>query len=504
MVILQSLAALFSPLTLITMTFGVVWGIFLGALPGFGGTVGVALLLPLTYSLDATQALPMLGGVFCGAMYGGSISAILIGVPGTSAAAATVFDGYELAKKGRGNLALTTALTASAFGGMFSAVVLLLVAPALAKVSLMFGPAEYFWLAIFGITIIATLSAGNLFRGLLSGVFGLLMSTIGIDPISGVTRFTFDSMYLFDGLPLIPTLLGIFAIPRCLMVVRDYYLVKDKEGLSAASQTNVDDPPITVKEFLAIWKTLLRSSIIGTVIGMIPAAGANIACFLGYSAAKNASETPEEFGTGIYEGVAAAEGANNAVCGGALVPLLTLGIPGNSVAAVIFAGLMIHGLIPGLELFEKHALPTYTFILSMFFANIIMVAIGWHGSRFIARLADIPTRLLAPIIVITSLAGSFTARQYTFDLWLTILFGFLCYMLTRAKFSMPAVLLGFILGPIAERGFRRQMIIGGGDIMTLFNRPVSLVIIGCTLLSLYLSARLIKREKSMASKDVAG
>jgi putative tricarboxylic transport membrane protein len=475
---------------LFAMTVGCIWGIINGAMPGFGASTACALLIPFTFGVDPIIALSMLASVYAGGIYGGSITAITLGVPGTSAAAATIYDGYEMAKKGQSKKALTAAVAASAIGGMFSAVVLLVAAPPLARIGLLFGPAEYFLLAIFGLTVIASLSGTSILKGIMGGLIGLFLGTVGMDPILGEIRFSFGSMYLYDSVPLIPLILGLFAFPRCLLLVKDAFQQGSKT-ISTDTSTGGGDP-INLKELMENWKTLLRSSIIGTIIGIIPAAGTNIACFIGYSEAKRNSKDPSKFGTGITEGVIAAEAANNAVCGGSLVPMLTLGIPGNAVAAVLLGALMIHGLVPGFQLFTKHANITYTFIFAMFFANIIMLIIGWFGGRVYSKIAEIPVSVLAPSMLLISLVGAFVTRQYIFDMGVTLVIGVAAFFLMRGGFPMPTILLGAILGPIAEAGFRRAMNITHGDLTIFFKRPLSIILIILTILSLYAGWRMSK------------
>lgn len=498
MVLLDSIINLFQPIVLLGMLFGVVWGIICGALPGFGASLGISLLLPFTYGMDAMVALPMLSGVYAGAMYGGSITAILVGVPGTSAAAATVFDGLELAKQGKANTALSAAVLASAFGGIFSGIILIAVAPLLAKVAIMFGPAEYFLLAIFGLTVIASLSSGSTLKGVLAGLLGLVFGMVGLDPIRGYMRFTFGQMYLFDGFPTIPLILGLFAFPRCVEFTKSIF---KGEAMSVSSDINASGgAAMKIREIFGMWKTLVRSSVLGTIIGIIPAAGANIACFVGYSEAKRKSKNPDSFGKGNPEGVVAAEAANNAVCGGSLVPLLTLSIPGNATAAVILGGLMIHGLVPGPQLFEKYADVTYAFMMSVVVANIPMALIGYYGARAFAKIAQIPLNILAPVMLLLSLLGSFSTRQVAFDMWVTIGIGLVCYLLMQAKFPMPPILLGTILGPIAEKGFRQAMLISHNNMAIFVQRPLSIMLIGLIILSLYASTRMAQTTKKQKAQ----
>lgn len=385
--LLEGLLNLFNPATFIFMVLGECWGIFAGALPGFGAAIGMALLIPFTFGMDPNVALPMLAAVYGGAIYGGSITAIMVGVPGTSSSAATLADGFAMTRKGEGQKALTTSVIASAIGGIFGGIVLLCFAPMLAKVTVMFGPAEYFVLGFFGLTVIASLAGSSIIKGLIAGAFGLLLSTVGIDVIAGGSRFTFNQMYLYDGIPLIPLILALFAFPRCMLMIRETFR---KKTVFLSERISKRGCSISWRKIIEMRKNILRSSIIGTIIGIIPGAGANIACWVSYSEAKRSSKTPEKFGTGIPEGIAAAEAANNAVQGGSMIPLLTLGIPGNVSSAVMLGALMIHGLIPGFELFTKYASITYTYMVALIFCNFLMLAIGFYASRFFVKIVSVP------------------------------------------------------------------------------------------------------------------
>jgi len=497
MILLNAFMNMFDPLCIVAMVFGVAWGILLGAMPGFGGVLAMALLLPFTYGMDPNIALPMLTAVYSGAIYGGGITAILLGVPGTSAAAATVADGFAMTKKGESNKALTVSLFSSSIGGAFSGFVLLLFAPLLAKMTILFGPAEFFMLAVFGLAIIASLSGESLIKGLMTGVFGLLLGTIGIEPLTGESRFTFAQAGLYDGMPLIPMILSMFAFPRVLMMMREAF---GTGPVTLSGDIKGGGPKAKFRELFGLWKPILRSSIIGSMIGIIPGAGSNIACWVGYSEAKRKSKTPEKYGTGIPEGVAAAEAANNAVEGGSMVPLLTLSIPGNAGAAIMLGALLIHGMVPGMELFTKYAPVTYTYIMAVIFCNVILFAVGWYTSFFFAKMADIPYVILAPSMLLITLLGAFSTREYLFDVWITVGFGVLFYLLTRVKFPIAPALLGFILGPISEAGYRRAMLINHGDWSIFFTRPICIVLILLSVFSIYSGLKMSKTNKKLNKK----
>lgn len=490
--LLNSFLNIWHPYTLIAMFFGVSWGILMGALPGFGGTLAMALLIPFTFGMNPNIALPMLASVYAGAMFGGGITSIMLGIPGTSAAAATIVDGFPMTKKGESNRALTTSAFASAFGGAFGGIVLLLFAPPLAKVSLKFGPPEYFVLAIFGLTIIASLSGKSILKGLISGSIGILLGTVGIDPISGVSRFTFKSAYLYDGLPLIPMVLALFAFPRFLHMIRSSF---GPGSNTLSTDIKGGGPRILFRELRKMMKTILYSSGIGSLIGLIPGAGSNIACWVAYSGSKRMSKHPEKFGTGIPEGVAAAESANNAVEGGAMIPLLTLSIPGNAGAAIMLSALLIQGLVPGPDLFTKHADITYTYIMAVIFCNVVMFFPAWYASRFYAKVADVSFTYLAPLMGLMTLMGAFATRQYVFDVWITIIFGVVFFILSLAEFPMPPILLGMILGPIAEAGFKRALLISKGSYLIFVTRPICIVLIILAAYSVYNGIKMNRKEQ---------
>ena len=453
-------------------------------------------MIPLTFGMDPVSGLLLLAGVYNGAIYGGSITAILLHTPGTPAAAATAIDGYEMTKKGKAAEALRIAVTASVFGGIFSAILLLLIAPPLANIALKFGPPEYFLLAVFGLTIIASLSTGSFLKSIISGVFGLFIGAVGLDPILSYPRFTFGSPYLLDGVSYVPALIGLFALSQVfIMVEKGDVFIEKKEKITHIIKGRLF---CTLPEIKPLLKTFFRSSVIGTFIGMLPGAGASIASFLGYSEAKRASKHPEKFGTGIGEGVAACEAANNAVTGGSLIPLLTLGIPGNSVTAILLGGLMIHGLRPGFELFTEFSHIIYPFIIGLLFGNIIMFLMGTFFAQFFAKITLLSNSLLVTGICIFAIMGAYAINSSIFDIWILLIFGALGYVFRKAGFSAIAVVLGIILGPIAETGIKQSLMLGRGHVITYFlTRPICIILIILTALSLiaqYIKER--KKEKS--------
>lgn len=471
---LPALSALMDPAVLFSITAGTIVGIIVGAMPGLTATMAVALLIPVTFGMQPLVGLALMGGVYCGGMYGGAISSILLSTPGTPAAAATAFDGYPMTKQGKGGTAITVATWASFWGGIFSTVALLLMAPALAHFSLRFGPPEYFVLAVMGLSSIVTLTKGSMVKGLMSGFLGLVLATIGMDPISGYMRFTFNSIDLFDGIPFMPALIGLFSVSQILDLTAETHIVED-----------LTDTIATIKRSRlpkGLSSTIAKGSVIGTIVGMLPGAGATIAAFISYNFAKQSSRDSDTFGKGNPKGVAASESANNGCVGGSLIPLLTLGIPGNSVAAALMGGLLIQGLIPGPELFSKYGAMTYGFIISLFIANIIFLVLGLYLAPYFAKVTSTPNALLIPGIAILSVIGSYAINNNMFDVWLMIGFGICGYFLEKGGFSTGALVLGLILGPIAELGFGQALIMSAGSLMIFFERPLCILLWVITIL----------------------
>jgi len=471
---LPALSALMDPAVLFSITAGTIVGIIVGAIPGLTATMAVALLIPVTFGMPPLVGLALMGGVYSGGMYGGAISSILLSTPGTPAAAATAFDGYPMTKQGKGGTALTVATWASFWGGIFSTVALLLMAPALAKFSLRFGPPEYFVLAIMGLSSIVTLTKGSMVKGLISGFLGLVLATIGMDPISGYMRFSFNVVDLYDGIPFMPALIGLFSVSQILDLTAETHIVEDlNDTIASIKRSRLPK---------GLGPTITKGSIIGTIVGMLPGAGATIAAFISYNFAKQSSKDSDTFGKGNPKGVAASESANNGCVGGSLIPLLTLGIPGNSVAAALMGGLLIQGLIPGPELFSKYGAMTYGFILSLFLANIIFLVLGLYLAPYFAKVTSTPNALLIPGIAILSVIGSYAINNNMFDVWLMIGFGICGYFLEKGGFSTGALVLGLILGPIAELGFGQSLIMAGGSPMIFFERPLCILLWVITLL----------------------
>lgn len=460
------------------MLLGVVVGIVIGALPGLTATMGVALLVPLTFWLPPLPAIMVLLGIYVGAMYGGALSAILIRTPGTPAAAATTFDGYPLAQQGKPGLAIGVSCITGVIGGLFSTFALMGAAPWLARFALNFGPAEYFALALFGLSIIASLSGASLAKGLLMGALGLFLATVGLDPITAVPRFTFGLQPLLEGLPFIPVLIGVFALSEVLWQSRVPFGSGD--GAAWASWGRVWPRR---EEWRRILPPTLLACFSGTFIGALPGVGGDVAAFVAYDQAKKLSRRPEEFGRGSLEGLAAAECANNAVTGGAMIPLLTLGIPGDAVTAVLLGALMIHGIRPGPELFQKQQTFVAAVFLGLLAANLLVLPIGLAGARLFVQVIRAPKPFLLPFIAVFSVVGAYAINNSLFDVGVMFLFGVVGWLMRRFDFPAAPLVLGLILGRMVEENLRRALILSGGQVAFLLTRPIALVLLAGTVVS---------------------
>ncbi|OCN01884.1 C4-dicarboxylate ABC transporter permease [Clostridium sp. W14A] len=464
--VLTVLASLFTWENILFLNIGLAAGIIVGALPGLTGTMCIALLLPMTYGLNSLTGMILLLGVYCGGIYGGSVTAILINTPGTPASAATVLDGYPMAKKGQAGRALGLALSASEIGGLFSVAVLIVAAPQIARVALDFGPAEYFALALFGLTIIASVG-GSLLKGLIMGLVGLFVATIGMDPVGGTDRFTFNITELSSGVNIIPALIGLFAITEIMYKARDIY---KPAGDVIEVKSN---EKISFRDVLQYKATLLKSSIIGTFIGVVPGTGAAIASFLSYNEAKRASKHPELFGTGDGEGIVASEAANNAVTGGTLVPLLTLGLPGDTNTAVLLGALTMQGIIPGPQLFVQQRQWVYSIMFALIIVNIFMYIQGRFFIKFFVNVTKVPTQVLVPILITLCIIGAYAVNNTTFDALLMALIGLFGYYMKKLDFPLTPMVIAIVLGPLAESNMRRALIISQGSALIFFQKPIS-------------------------------
>ena len=466
----EALRSLFHLDNFVWMNIGLLIGVIFGAVPGMTVILAIVLFLPFTYSLGPIQSFMFLLGIYCAGGYGGSISAILIHTPGTPHATATMLDGYPLKEKGQAHKALNVALQASTFGGLLSAVTLLFFAPQIAKFAERVGTPEYFLVCLFGLTIIAGVSGKSLLKGIIACCFGLFIETIGIDPMAGSTRFIFNNINFYSGFDLVICLIGLFALSEILQKNKPEKQIQIK-GLPN------DKGKISAQEYKRMSLPALISAFIGIAIGIIPGTGASEASFFSYNIAKNMSKHPEEFGKGAIEGIAAPETANNAVTGATLIPLLTLGIPGDGAVAIMMGALMINGLTPGPKLFQDHGVIMYAIMLGLIFVNIFMFIQGKYLTALFAKVINIPVSILTPIIVMFCFAGSFSVNTSLFDIGTAIVFAVIAYILQRLDFPVIPILLGLVLGRLTEENFRRSLILSDGNWNVFISSPLCIFFI---------------------------
>ncbi len=476
----HALFAVLSWQNILAMVFATFCGVVIGALPGLSATIGIAVLIPLTFGMDPMVALGMMAGIYNGSMYGGAIPAVLLRIPGTPSAIVTTFDGFPMSQQGKSGAALRIACISSAIGGMVSAVALMTLAPPLSLVTLAFGPTEYFWVAVFGLASVSVLLGRDPVKGMLSATFGLLVGTLGTDLVTGYERYTFGILELTSGLHIVIVLVGLYAMPRVLIMAED----RIREGVSAAA-LKFSGAKLGYSAVRRFWKPWTRASIIGIIVGILPGAGGNIAAFISYNETKRASKDPDSFGKGNPEGVAAAECANNADNAAAMIPALTLGVPGNSIAALILGGLLVHGLQPGPALFRENADIVYGFMIQMFITSVLVFIFGGLvASRIFAQALRLPQVMLAPLIVGLMIVGVYSVNNSMFDLYVMMIFGLIGYAMEKLDFPLAPAVLGLILGNMAEINLRLALLIARGDMSVLFTRPISQVIIALTVIVL--------------------
>lgn len=488
--LLNGFVEILIPYNIMITFFGVLMGMLFGALPGINASMGVALLLPLTYGMSPISGLTMLLGIYCGAIYGGSITAILINTPGTTAAACTTFDGHKLAQQGKAGKALGMATISSYIGGTFSVIVLIVLAPVLAKVALKFGPPEYFALAVFGLSIITSLAGDSFVKAIISGVFGLMIATVGMDMMNGTPRYTFNQVSLLDGFSFIPVLIGLFAVSQVLINVETSRSLSMKD-------TKILGMLPSLADMKSVGATIARSSVIGTFVGILPGAGATISSFICYNEAKRWSKHPEKFGEGSLEGVAAPEAGNNAATGGAMVPLLSLGIPGSETTAILLGAFMIQGISPGPLLFRDNIHVAYGIFAGLLLANLAFLIIGLFGVKLFVKILQIPERILMPMIISMAFVGSFAVKNSLFNVGIMMAFGLIGYFMRKLKFPITPVVLALVLGPMAEASLRRALILSGGSWMIFVQRPITFVLLIITVISVMFP---IIREKMTGKK----
>tara|TARA_B100001063_G_scaffold131029_1_gene122491 strand:- start:5392 stop:6903 length:1512 start_codon:yes stop_codon:yes gene_type:complete len=479
-----------NPSSLLFIIVGVTAGIIVGCLPGLTATMGCALLIPFTYSLPPVEGLLLLMGIFSGGIYGGSISGILIRTPGTPAAAATLLDGYPLSQRGEGGKAIGISTIASFIGGTIGALIMAFLAPEIASFGLRFGPPEFFALAVFGLTMIISISGESLLRGAIVVLIGLLLTTIGFDPLSGVPRFSFENEDLLGGITFIPVLIGLFGFAQVFRNVENMEIVpqvKSKVGKILPK----------ISEIKPLLFTMFKSGSLGSFMGSVPGLGSDVAAFVAYGEAKRTSKEPEKFGKGSHEGIAAPESANNGATGGAMIPMLTLGVPGDAVTAVLLGALTIHGLQPGPLLFRDHIDIVYPIFAGMILCQVVLLIIGLAGARIFSKLININQNILTPVIFLLCITGAYAIRFSFFDVGLAFIVGVIAYFMDKAKFPISPILLALILGPMAEQNMRRSLLLSRDDFMIFIERPISAVFLGLALIMLVSSYRKFKKLRSI-------
>lgn len=446
---------------------GLMVGVLFGALPGFSATMAVAVFVPFTYVMEPGPALLLLSALYCGGVYGGSIPAVLVGIPGTPASAPTALEGKAMVRRGKAGQALNLVTIGSCFGGFISSVALLICAPLLAKIAKMVGQPEQMLVAIFGLSVVVMLSQDNLFKGLMVAFVSLLLATFGQDPVEGFPRFTYGLSQLTGGFSVVPVLIGIFSLPEVFKMLEDPFGKMSESGKVGSMKIGRG---IIKKNWINAW----RSTIMGVIVGIIPAAGPDIAAFLCYNEAKKASKTPEEFGNGSDEGIIAAECGNNAVTGGSLIPLLTLGIPGSAPAAIFLGAMIIHGMRPGPTMFTEHADSVYTMIIGFALINLLMYLVGMLYCKCGSLILLIPKSVLATVIVVLASVGTFATNKNMFDVYVMFVSGVIAYIMIRNDFPIAPIALALLLGTTMEKAMSLTRTMYEGQMYMIFSRPLTL------------------------------
>lgn len=483
--ILTGFSLIGNPITILFIFLGVIVGIVFGAIPGLTAATAVALFLPMTFGMDPVRGISLLIGLYIGGISGGLISAILLKIPGTPSSIATCFDGHPMAQRGDAGRALGLGIFSSFVGSMVSTVVLIFIAPPIAKFGLMFGAMEYFAVGVFSLTMIASLVSGSVVKGLASAVLGLILSMIGAGPVDGALRFTFGSHELEAGLNLLPVMIGLFAFSELLKVSEE----GNDLGKVKAIKYSIKGLGFPLKDYVKQIFNVIRSAAIGIGIGILPGIGSGTSNILAYLAAKNQSKHPEEFGTGIDDGIVASETANNATIGGALVPLLTLGIPGDTVTAMLLGALMLHGISPGPLLFTNNWQLVYSIFAAVIVANIAMFIFMYAGLKPVAKVLSAPKYILFPIIMAVCAVGAYSLNSRIFDIWTLMVIGVLGYLFEKFSFSLTPMILGFILGPMVELNLRRGLMATNGSFVPFLQSPIALIFLVVSAVSVVLAVR---------------
>ena len=475
-------------LFILSLFFGVIAGYVIGALPGFTATMGVALFIPFSYRMDVNVAFAFLIALYCSAVFAGSIPAIMIRTPGTPAAICTILDGYPMAKKGQAGKALGLACLASVFGGLVSTVFLIFMAGPIARGALRFGPHEYFALTLLGLSLVVGMSSDNIIKGFIAACIGLLVTIPGMDALAGFPRFTFRRMELLSGIQELPVIIGIFALSEVFFGFQD----SDREPAGKQKITGLLSGLEDIKDN---WKLLIRTSLWGTFLGALPGVGATTAAIIGYDEAKRSSKHKEQMGTGQPEGIIGPECANNAVTGGALIPMLALGIPGDPVTAVLLGGLMVHGLRPGPELFRNSPQVVYGMYISIVVSYLIILALSLFSIKFIARLLNVKSSIMSAFVLVLSVIGAYALQNSYFDVFVMIVFGLVGFFMRKHGFELGPFTLAFVLGRLIESKLGLAILLSRGNLLSFFTRPISCVLLISTFLFIIISIWRIRRKQ---------
>lgn len=498
----QGFEAVFSLQILGLLLFGTVVGIIFGAIPGLTATMAVALFLPITYNLGPAASISLLVALYIGGTSGGLISAILLKIPGTPSSIATTFDGGPLMEKGMGAKALGVGIVFSFFGTILSIIALVFIAPTLAKMALSFGPHDYFSIAVFSLTLIITLASGSMVKGLFSGVIGFVFATVGIAPVDAIPRFTFGQVELNSGFEILTVLIGMFAISEVIKVAENVKHEAEGKVLSV-NMSDIKGFGFSMAEFVGQISNAIRSALIGIGIGILPGIGGGTSNIVAYIVAKKRSKYPEKFGTGVIDGVVAPETANNASIGGAMIPLLTLGIPGDAVTAVLLGGFMIQGIQPGPLLFVSQGPLVYTIFAALIMASVMMLICEFYGLRVFVKLLAVPKHILLPVILVLSVVGAFGLGSRIFDVWTILVFGLVGYGFVKFGISQAPFIIGFILGPMAETNLRRGLMLSDGDFMGFLTTPISASFLGLSVASVAWHVFQAHRSKPVARVEIS-
>ena len=498
---LTSFGLIATPQIILSIAFGVLGGLFIGAMPGLTSTMAIALLVPVTFAMEPVHGLALLMGVYCGAISGGFVASCLLNIPGTPSSAATCLDGFPMSKNGQAPRALALAAYSSILGGCLSGLCLVVIAPTLARFALRFGPWEYFALVIFTFSCVSSLSSGSTLKSFLAAGFGMTLALVGTDPSNGVVRFSFGLEELDSGFNVLPALIGVFAIPQ---------LLEDVDEIGSSSQ--LLDVKLKFSDFMSagrdIWRRkidLIRSTIIGIVIGILPGVGPGLSNVVAYAQAKTASKTPEKFGTGeLPEAIIAPEAANNASMGGAMIPLLTLGIPGDASTLMMLGAFMLHNIQPGPLLFRDNGDIVYAIFIAYFIAFGFLFVFVHFFLRLIVKAIIVPRQFMIPVLLVLCTIGSYSLNNRMFDVYCFLGFGLFGYVLKQMKFPLLPVILGLILGHMAEQQLRLSLTLSSGSLLPFVTRPISLVLLVTSVLSLLLPYVMEHRHKKRAAAAVGG